>query len=178
MMVNNDIFENDKLELYVKKDKVDEITNYYGKFKWEVVDRTENKKYEDLIDLTFSRPHYIKNKDDLQLLQVHLEENLNKIGKLEKMKNSKTLAFGLSAGILPIGLAVLGILQLINFISTLQLVGGMVLLASAVFLGVAVAICARRIHNSEYKLFVTSYNSVQKTIEGILLKVNELIVEE
>ena len=69
--------EYDELRLYVKKTKKDEIVNHYKVFGWNLVSINENKRYEDIVDLEFKRPHKIKEKDELQLLQVYMEENVN-----------------------------------------------------------------------------------------------------
>lgn len=104
-----DYKNNDKFSLYVKKEKVQEIINYYLNFGWSLYDEIDDDRYEDLKVITLVRPHKINNKDELQFLQVHIEENLNKLGKLERNKNSKITALGLIMGLLSIALISIGI---------------------------------------------------------------------
>ena len=64
-------YENyDTLNLYVKKIKAEEIKERYKNFGWILFNEQENATYEDILDLTFTRPHKIENKDELQLMQV------------------------------------------------------------------------------------------------------------
>ena len=60
----NDYINYDSLKLYVKKNKSKEIIEHYKLFGWELAEEFENKKYEDILDLTFCRAHKIENKDE------------------------------------------------------------------------------------------------------------------
>lgn len=102
--------EFDTLNIYVKKSKSNEIIDSYKTFGWQLKSESENNQYEDIVDLAFEREHKIKNKDELQLLQVYMEDKLNEMGKLEKNKNPKTTAFGLFFGVTGIALIVFGAL--------------------------------------------------------------------
>ena len=104
---NKDI---DSLTIYAKKTKSKEIIKNYKTFGWHLKSESENNQYEDISDLTFYREHKIKNKDELQLLQVYMEDKLNEIGKIEKYKNSKSTAFGLFFGIISLALIIFGTL--------------------------------------------------------------------
>lgn len=101
----NDYNNYDKLVLYVRNKKADEIINYYNALGYELVSVKENSKYLDTKDLTFLRPHIIENKDRLQLLQIHLEVELNKMGKSEQHKHAFSINFTIS--LLTIGLFLL-----------------------------------------------------------------------
>ena len=74
----------DTLNLFVKKIKRQDVVDTYTSLGWKLLTEKENDRYEDIIDLTFLRPHKIQNKDQLQLMQVYTEDNLNEIAKLEK----------------------------------------------------------------------------------------------
>ena len=98
MMKIDNYKEYDTLTLYVKKNKSTGIIKHYKIFGWELVEEADNNMYADLVDLTFIRSHKIKNKDELQLQQVYMEETLNKLGKLDKFKHAKSASVGLSVG--------------------------------------------------------------------------------
>ena len=108
-MKNKNYHDYDTLKLFAKKEKVEEIISRYQLLKWEIVGQQQNKSYEDIVDLEFIRPHKIKNKDELQLLQVYMEEELNNFAKKESKKHSKSTIAGLSVGLFGISLMSLGI---------------------------------------------------------------------
>lgn len=107
----------DNLTLFVKKKKAKEIVEHYNLFGWELVKAEENDLYEDLVDLSFIRPHKIENKDDLQLLQVYMEEKLNEAAKAQRRRYEKSTILGLTAGIF--GAMLIGFGLLISLASTL-----------------------------------------------------------
>ena len=85
--------------IVVKKDKADEILKRYECLQWKVVEAREHAQYEDLIEVEIQREHNLKNKDELQLLQIYIENDLNQIAKAERNKHSKTTALGLLFGV-------------------------------------------------------------------------------
>lgn len=88
----------DILNLYVKKEKIDITLDCYQKFGWEKIDESENKIYEDTIDLKFKRVHKLENKDELQYNQIIMENKLNEIGGLENRKHNKSIILSLTLG--------------------------------------------------------------------------------
>ena len=108
--------EYDRLVLYVKRDKVEEIIASYNTLSWNLVQQTDNNRYEDIVDLVFIRAHKIQNKDELQIQQVYLEETLNSLGKIQKEKHQKTTGLGLSFGSLSLAGIVLGVLGIVGTI--------------------------------------------------------------
>lgn len=120
--MKKEIIEYDNLTLYVKKTKAEDVVKHYHKFGWELVSNEENKRYEDIVDLAFKRPHKIEEKDELQLLQVYMEENLNKTAKLERNKYSKTTAFALFFGVIGLTLFVLSVLNAVKVLNWYGLV--------------------------------------------------------
>ena len=76
--------DKDNLHLYAKKSKLNLVEECYESIRKKKTAQEENKRYDDLVDLSFERPHKIKNKDDLQLLQIHMEHHLNKLGRIER----------------------------------------------------------------------------------------------
>ncbi|MCD8308074.1 MAG: hypothetical protein LUD51_07620 [Clostridia bacterium] len=103
------IEEYDHIYVTVRKDRVRELKYCYEQFGWKEVEREEHRVYANLVDMTFRRPHKIADKDELQLLQVHLEEALNVVGKYEKAPRRKTKAFVWSLSVLAFLLLAIGL---------------------------------------------------------------------
>ena len=68
--MSEQLFSDDKLSVAVKADASDEIKRAYCTFGWKLEDEYDDGNYRDIIHMEFSRPHFIKGKDRLQLLQV------------------------------------------------------------------------------------------------------------
>lgn len=68
--MSEQLFSDDKLSVAVKADASDEIKRAYCTFGWKLEDEYDDGNYRDIIHMEFSRPHFIKEKDRLQLLQV------------------------------------------------------------------------------------------------------------
>lgn len=135
-MVEIDYNKFDKFSLYVKKEMKDEIVENYAKFGWELIDVKLNMFYDDIIDLTFKRPHIISNKDELQLSQVYMEDKINEIGKLNKNKDSKSTEFAMLCGLCGFCLFVGAVLFYLNlskplnvWLAAVSIVGGCVFFA-------------------------------------------------
>lgn len=95
--------ENDYQTIVAKKEKVDELINNYECFGWVALDTIQHLRYANLLEIEFERPHFINNKDELQFLQVNMECDINKKGRLERNKHSKSTAFGIILGLLGCG---------------------------------------------------------------------------
>lgn len=160
----------DKLTLYVKKNKLKQIIKNYEMFGWELVEEKENKRYEDIKDLIFIRPHKINNKDEMQLQQVYMEEKLNELGKLEKHKHDKTTVIGLTIGIFVIALLGLAVGSLINFKSVLGLVLCIVLGVVGIAVGVAGIVVLRKVGRREKEF----YSQRKRVLENQVKKITEL----
>ncbi len=132
----------DYITIFIKKSMADEIKQSYAHFEWSVFDEKENDRYEDILDITFSRPHNIKNKDDLQILQMYTEDGFNKLGKLEKTKHSKTLITALTTEVIGFFLFACGLLTALNLLPfgilwlsiTSAVIGGLSMIAGAVIM--------------------------------------------
>ena len=95
--------KNDTIQVAIKKQARNYVLRYYAAFGWEFVEEKEDTRYEDTAHLSFERPHYIDNKDDLHLLQAKLEIAMNKAGKYESRKNTRATIFGIMTGLLAAG---------------------------------------------------------------------------
>ena len=172
-MKKNNNLDYDTLTLLVKKEKQEEIIKCYQNFGWELVGNNENRKYEDIVDLIFKRPHKIKNKDELQLQQVYMEERLNEIGKLERHKHSKTTGFCLFFGVIGLAMIIYGLYLILKFniaqipISISQLsVGFVFCLATIIF--------APKIYKKEKKTFHEKTIKLQEELKAIYEVVSTL----
>ena len=94
MMENN--LELDYQTIVIKKEKAEDIIKKYECFGWVKLKEKQHPQYENLLEVVFSRPHKIANKDALQFLQVNMEVNIINQGRLEKTKHSKSLSLCLS----------------------------------------------------------------------------------
>lgn len=134
----------DRLDIYAKKDKKRRIIQCYQSFSWKLVHRQESKRYADTEELTFIRPHKIKNKDFLQYNQIEMENILNDIGKLGKNKHARSTIFGLCFGLLFAGILALGIFLILSHASTLNLAFGISCIGlSSIFLSLTIVITTR-----------------------------------
>jgi len=164
----------DTLTLYVKKLKASEIIDSYKTFGWVLTSEVENSKYEDIVDLSFERPHKIENKDELQLMQVYMEEKLNNIGKLEIHKHSRSSAFGLFFGIIGLFLMIFGSILCFDFLLPKELILGIVLLSVGFIFGVITAICLPKIIKFENKHYEEIYAKLEDELTSICKKAEYL----
>lgn len=103
-------YENDRIDVAVKRDKQEEFCRSYREFGWELAESRPDARYGNIVHLVFRRPHALPNKDALQLLQVRLEIVWNKIGGCQaavRLRSVLSLVFG---GVLFAALLAAGIL--------------------------------------------------------------------
>lgn len=174
-MKTNKTNDFDTLTLYVKKLKANEIIEYYKTFGWVLENETENKKYEDLIDLTLKRPHQIENKDELQLMQVYMEEKVNKIGKIEHHKHSKTTAFCLFFGVIGLFMLIVGVFSLLNIIKDVNFIVSIVFSVIGSVFSLLTAICTPIIYKKELLNFQITHKNLSKELKQILDKASLLV---
>ena len=165
----------DTLTLYVKKLKAVEIIESYKTFGWELVEECENKRYEDIVDLTFNRPHKIKNKDELQLLQIYMENNLNAKAKLEKNKHQKSTSFGLIFGVLGLILMLNGFLHIFGVLEGFKLIGGIVIASIGFMFLITTLIVIPKLLNKEHSYFKEKHALYEHEIDEICKKATSLL---
>lgn len=176
MKINNREF--DVLNLYVKKDQAEKIIENYKIFGYEISEKIENKKYEDIYDLTLIRKHKIKNKDELQLLQVYMEENLNEQAKITKNKYSKTTIFALCFGVFGLIFIILGILNLINIFNFLNIISEIIILSFGGLCFLLGIIIIPKIYKNEKIDFCQNKKRLEKQLQIICEKATSLTGEE
>ena len=171
-----DYKNNDKITIFAQRDKFQEIIEYYKIFKWELVSNNNAKNSSELVELTFLRPHKIKNKDKLQLYQVQMEEYLNNIGRLENSKNTKSTTLGLILGLIFAIPIVLGILMLCNVIHTPTFVSIFLISIGAILTGINFALIFR-LNIKEDKIFNNKKRKLNQELKHICNKVKILLEE-
>jgi len=177
-MKRNKFKDVDRLILYVKLNKVDKIVEHYKLLGWELVEKAENNKYEDLIDLTFERDHKIENKDELQLLQVYMEDKLNDIGKTERRKHAKSTAMSLVLGPLTLAAILCGLILIFEMKGVAVWVSAAVLfvfaLINIILMAVFLPITIRR----EKNLFQERTVMLEAELDKICKQAKILLGEE
>ena len=168
------IRENDSLTIYVKKSKSNEIKENYSLFGWQVVSEAENRRYEDILDITFSRPHKISHKDELQLYQVYMEERINHQVKLERNQRSKTTAFGLCFGVFGVALFVMGILSCCGVVSMFGVIPSLVMSVLGIAVLIVGGIFVPKILKKEKSIFEINNKKINQEINVIKNKVLSL----
>jgi len=173
-MINTNNHDFDTLTIYVKKSKAVEIIENYKSFGWYLELEKENSSYEDIVDITFKRKHKIKNKDELQLMQIYMEDKLNSLGKLERNKTPKTTAFGLFFGIIGITLIIIGILFATKVFYGISLfVNIFLLVIGALFLIITISILPK-LNKSEMISFEKNSSLLKTEIQDICSQASKL----
>lgn len=166
MIMNNEL---DNLTIYAKKEKVNEIISHYSSFGWIKVSEKDNNTFEDLVDITFQRKHKIKNKDELQLLQVHLEDKLNELGKAERHKHSKLTALALCCGVFGLIFIAFGVLCCIGLIEHVGIIVGIISFTIALLLFTLGIITLPKV----YKLEIRDFNKLRTKVNGEISKITK-----
>lgn len=175
MMRTDDYNNYDVLNLYVKRNKLENIINKYTIFGWELEKQEDNKEYEDIVELTFVRFHKIKNKDELQLLQVYMEERLNKVGQLERNKNAKTTSLAFIFGVIGLVMIVFGILDLIFNFFSVSIAGDIIFLSIGAILELTGILVIPKIYKKEKFDFDSKISVLELEIENICERVKVLV---
>lgn len=159
----------DRLDVYAKKEKTDKIIKCYECFSWCLICNEDNKRYADTCDLTFIREHRIANKDFLQYRQIEMENVLNKIGKLEKNKHSKTTVVGLCLGLLSACFVAGGVFLLYKYLFVL----GILLLVLSVFFCLFTIYFTIKTYRYEMELFEEENKSLNDLLTSICKSVKK-----
>lgn len=163
----------DALRVSVKERHVDELISAYRAFGWAPTEMKGDEVYDDVIDMSFVRPHNVENKDDLQYLQVCAEMEINKRDKLSRKKHSRSSSVGLVLGISGVALIVFGIyLALVG--SALYVVSGAALGVLGCVACVFCPILTKKFVREEKIEFARRYKESLKKSEEILKKAAEL----
>lgn len=174
-MNNIDYTNLDKLDIYAQKDKANKIIECYQSFSWQLVSNNENEKYENIRDLSFIRPHKIKNKDYLQYNQIEMENILNEIGKLEKKKHAKSTSLGLLFGLISSFFLFLGFYLILY--TNVSLFTSIFTIVFALGITMMTTLLSIKIFKKEKIDFENKYSSLNIKLEDICKIVKEKIGE-
>ena len=164
----------DHVNLTVKKENVEEVSQAYSEFLWQEVYRREDRRFNDVLNLCFKREHKVKNKDKLQLYQVHYESLINERAGLIENKHNKAGAMISNVAILGALALFLGIMLLVFGKSLPYLIcGGVLLFITAILLPFFIVKC-RNLFRKENRVFEQNFNENKKKITELLSKVKLL----
>lgn len=166
--------EYDKLHIYVKDGLVSNIIEYYKLLGWQFENKKENQRFEDIVDMSFYRPHNIENKDELQLIQVYMEEKLNNLGKIQKQKHNFSTAFGLCTGVFALAMLILAVLNFLNVLTFLGLTFSIIFAVLGTILLVVSGILLPKIIKKEKNKYQVKYQQINKELEEICQKAKAL----
>lgn len=173
-MKNNNYKEFDRVTLLIRQSMAEKIIESYNLLGWTLEKKDENSRYQDIIDITFVRPHKIENKDELQLLQVYMEERINGIGKLERHKHSFSTSYGLFFGVVGLMLAVLGVLFILNILPVFGLAGGIVFCVVGALMMISCAVFIPLIFKKEKVKYQNNRTILESELEKIYHKASIL----
>lgn len=145
--------EFDYQTIVIKKEKVDEVIKRYECLGWKKTQISKNSQNSSLVEVEFSRKHFVENKDDLQLLQIYIESDLNQIGKLERYRHAKTTAIGLVFGLLLAGFLAAGISIFCLLANVFSWIGASVLLFAALAVLILELIYLPKLYKKEKEVF-------------------------
>lgn len=167
----------DRLEITAKTAKEKDLVSHYALFGWQETARKEDKRFFDIAHITFIRPHKIKNKDRLQLLQIYYESYMNQLYRCEKTAYTGSVAFLTSALLTALILASIGIIFIFSVPLALRIFGGVLCLLSAIFIGGSCYKTAL-MRKKEKGKFNKKYDTLKKNIDEVLCVAKMLLTED
>lgn len=152
----------DSLDVTVRTDKELELRERYKKFGWVQYASSPDSTYDNLVHLSFYRPHKIEHKDELQLLQVNMEMAINNLSKALRYKNLKSMVCGSVIAIISSAFILLGVIVPVLMYSVVHLAFGIVCGMLAVItlaVGIPKNIKRREREEDKYNKLMLSYNA-------------------
>ncbi len=168
-----DLFESDYITVTGKINAADHIIANYRDFGWTLTERRDDKLYCDVTHMSFTRPHFIENKDELQLMQVRLEIAYNTAGKYSHKTVSRAVSLGNLAGLIAILLTVGGVLLMLSE-ALLSYIFGPVLCAVGVAEAVVGELIAYRVYKADKKKYSLLIKQESQKIESLCTRAREL----
>ena len=168
------IFENDTLSVKSKKSAAEHIIERYDDFGWTLTKREDDKLYDNITHLTFTRPHLIENRDGLQLLQVRLEIAYNAMGKLSAKIPARASLLGSFFALLALGCIAGGVLLFVLISGTLPIILGSILCAVGITLGIAGGLLTNRIYKKDKEKYTLLIEEQVKKIDGLCVAARSL----
>lgn len=172
------VFEEDTISVKSKKQAAEHIVRRYGDFGWTLTEKEEDSLYEDVTHMTFTRPHFIKNRDELQLLQVRLEIAYNNMGKLSSKSRLRTSLFSSLFALLCAALIAGGIAVILLLDGLLPIISGALLCAAGVAAGVLGGLVSHRVYKKDRQKYGLLIQGQLDTIDELCKKARELRGED
>ena len=166
-----DYNEYDSLSVLIKRKESSAILSYYNSFGWEEYERRDDRRYFDIIHIKLKRRHKIPNKDRLQLLEIEMENAINRLAVLRGKKHWRTVAFAVLLSILSLFIAAIGVSLVLYKLSPL----GVSLIALAVLPSFFALPLLRKNFDSENKAYASKFKETTATIGRIIAKAERLI---
>lgn len=163
----------DHINIRVRVQLSQKIKEYYQNFGWIFEAEEEDKKYSDVVNISFTRPHFIKNKDYLQLLQVRLENMLNKIDEYKTKQYSRALVWGLIFGFLSLFIVATGVLLSIFLPSFIYVICSIVLCSLGIGTSIFAIIKTKKVVKSDRE----KYKKLQESANQIIQKINQDVIK-
>lgn len=168
-----DLFDNDYINLKAKKQAAEHLISCYADFGWSLTEQKDDKFYGDTVHMTFTRPHIIENKDELQLLQVRLEIAYNNTGKLaQKIKLRAALIVTLAVLIVA-AFIVVGVFLILNG-GLLPIIFGSIVCALGAAVATVGGLSANRVHKKDKHKYALLIEKEVKKIEDLCKKAKAL----
>lgn len=92
-------FETDTIYVNLNSGAAESVKQYYADLGWQVSGERKKRLRKNFIQVAFSRPHGIADKDELLLLQVRLDIALNRMGKISAGRKSRAVWAGTCLGL-------------------------------------------------------------------------------
>ncbi len=156
----------DYMQAVLKKKYAEKIKECYRAFGWEIIDREEDSRYDDVYNVFFSRPHKLEHKDELHYMQVELEAHFDEISKVNRKFLPKSFFCALFTFITFLGFFAGGLCMAFLFEGTAYFVGGLVLACIGSAAGIAGVILSVKVRKKEIlsakKISEEHYSEIEK----------------
>ncbi len=157
----------DYLTILVKREKLEEVENRYKFFSWEILKEDEHERFGNIVVVEMRRIHKIKNKDNLQYLQVQMEFLINREEMYKRNKHKRSALFGLIFGILCAFIFACGLVTLLNHISTVEVVFGIIFVVIGLFLNILLLFLIFKMSREEDRLFEENSIKISKQLDEV-----------
>ncbi len=157
----------DYLTILVKREKLEEVENRYKFFSWEILKEDKHERFGNIVVVEMRRIHKIKNKDNLQYLQVQMEFLINREEMYKRNKHKRSALFGLIFGILCAFIFACGLVTLLNHISTVEVVFGIIFVVIGLFLNILLLFLIFKMSREEDRLFEENSIKISKQLDEV-----------
>ena len=175
IIMNHNYNEFDYQTIVVRKDKIEQVVSDYACFGWLKIEEQQHLLYENLLEVKFQRKHKIKNKDDLQFMQVNYEYYTNLMARSEKNKYKKSLIFGLSILVLLTSLISLAILSFQYFNGTIRIILASIAILFALVFVILTCLLQPKLIKKEKLIYKQRMKECKDAIDKICGLAKELI---